>query len=378
VGDPVDVRVGCVLPGMAGASVELRNELFTAGRAAVASSVSTSRVSHGTMGARVSIDVPAIPSGMHVLKTTVSVKGKPVLTTENDLYVAGADVFELLYGEQPPQQENPLVPSFEIRQAWILEFLREATPMTNPAPLREHVSEARRLLDILRQPKPVWSERGTTFRFAHRSAIDGRLQPYSLYVPGNYNPAKPPPLVVTLHGSGVNERNTIKAAVRRYKDSGWMILAPQARGLSDWYLGPAGEDVIESMKHVATFLPFDSRRVLLEGFSMGGYGAWRLALTHPRTFAAVAVQSGSFAPHIRTPSDESVAALLNSARRSIPPFFVVHGARDQAVPIGPVNELVRLLRKKKVRHEFVELPEAGHANYDADAQVLDWFRGHAR
>jgi hypothetical protein len=53
------------------------------------------------------------------------------------------------------------------------------------------------------------------------------------------------------------------------------------------------------------------------------------------------------------------------------------GTRREADP-GKLLPTHDLLRKNKMEHEFVELPEAGHANYDVDDQVLDWLRSHTR
>jgi len=374
-GESVEARIDCISSGGVNAPSELRSTLL-AGPSTIAEVVKQfATLPDGLVSSRVRLDVPAEASGRHTLASMITVGGRKVLDASSDVFVLGREVFALMdLKPEPAAARSPLLPALEIRQEWIARFLRDAPATADPAPLEKQVADVQRLLGILSGPNATWSERDAVFRFAHRSAFDGSLQPYSVYVPRNYDPTKPPPLLVTLHGSGVNEIDTMKGAVRSYADAGWLILAPLARGVSDWYLGPAGDDVLESMKHLATVLPYDSRRVMLEGFSMGGYGAWRLALLHPGKFTAVAIMSGGTEPPTRFASDESVPSLLERSPKSNPAFLIVHGGRDQAIPIAPVKAVVQKLRRRKVKHDFVELPDAGHGDYDETARVRDWFR----
>ena len=56
----------------------------------------------------------------------------------------------------------------------------------------------------------------------------------------------------------------------------------------------AGEaDVFEAIEAVQKRFKIDERRILLRGFSMGGEGAWHIALHYPDRFAAAEIGAGT-------------------------------------------------------------------------------------
>ena len=57
----------------------------------------------------------------------------------------------------------------------------------------------------------------------------------------------------------------------------------------------AGEaDVFEAIQAVEKRFKIDERRILLRGFSMGGEGAWHIALHYPDRFAAAEIGAGTW------------------------------------------------------------------------------------
>ncbi|MBN1223222.1 MAG: hypothetical protein JXB23_08220, partial [Candidatus Aminicenantes bacterium] len=130
------------------------------------------------------------------------------------------------------------LPTYEIRLEWLEEFMEDAQPFADVHPLQLWMEELESLSKKIEEGKPSLFPPGQIVRLAHRSSIDGTLQPYSIFVPPTYTGQYSIPLFVTLHGSGVDERNTIFYAARLTSRRGhFIILAPRARGLSDWYLG---------------------------------------------------------------------------------------------------------------------------------------------
>jgi len=91
----------------------------------------------------------------------------------------------------------------EIRFRWLDEMLSTLEPGADPAPLRRLFDESKELVSqVERGQNPLMGVRGYQRR-AFRSAIDGTLQPYSVhtYTEGG----SPSPMLVFLHGSGVDE-----------------------------------------------------------------------------------------------------------------------------------------------------------------------------
>ncbi|HUA61815.1 MAG TPA: alpha/beta hydrolase-fold protein, partial [Verrucomicrobiae bacterium] len=64
----------------------------------------------------------------------------------------------------------------------------------------------------------------------------------------------------------------------------------------------AGEaDVFEAIAAVEKRFKIDERRILLRGFSMGGEGAWHIALHYPDRFAAAEIGAGTWSRRSQTP-----------------------------------------------------------------------------
>ena len=136
----------------------------------------------------------------------------------------------------------------------------------------------------------------------YHSALDGSVQPYGLTVPASYDGAKPPRLYVFLHGRNarLSEANFIhgfpapnKGVTYQTADVGQITLDCYGRwnNANHW----AGEvDVFEAIAAVQKRYQIDPDRIILRGFSLGGAGAWHIALHHPSYFAAADIGAGTY------------------------------------------------------------------------------------
>lgn len=268
------------------------------------------------------------------------------------------------------------LPTLEIRIDWIQEYMKQAPPFAEFDSMKEWYEEIELLFKNVDEGKPALFFPGTIGRLAHRSEIDGTLQPYSVYVPEDYDEKSFIPLFVTLHGSGVDEEQTILEVARihygvrqRRKRMKMIVMSPKARGLSDWYLGDSGEEVIECIEHIKSLYNIDEKSIILDGFSMGGYGAWRLSLLHPDLFRAVIIRSGAIEP----PSylkGENILDLLNKGKGLN--VFVVHGDKDNAVPVENARKAVEKLKELGIKHRYVEVKGAAHSGYEKWDEIFDW------
>jgi len=151
-----------------------------------------------------------------------------------------------------------------------------------------------------------------------------------------------------------------------------LVLAPQARGLSDYYLGDSARDVLECIEHVQKLYNVDPRRIVLDGFSMGGYGAWRLGLLYPEIFKAVIVRSGAIEPPARL-EGENILDLLEEGKRNR--FFVVHGDSDNAVPVEGARKAVKKMEELGMEFRYEEIEGGAHGGYDEWDEIFKWLRG---
>ena len=270
------------------------------------------------------------------------------------------------------------VPTLEIRFKWMKEFMEEAAPFADFSSLDRWSQELRFLFENVEQKKPALFLLGRVGRLGHRSKIDNTLQPYSVFVPDDYDGKKPVPLLVTLHGSGVDEEEAIFYVARVYLEARMrnrigkmIILAPKARGLSDWYLGSSGEDVVECINHVKTLYKIDEKHIVIDGLSMGGYGAWRLGLLYPEMFRGVIVRSGAVSPPGYLNGENILDLLEKGKRRS---FFIVHGDKEDAISVENAKKAVKRLKELRIDYEYHEVKGAANGEYDKWFEIFRWLR----
>lgn len=161
------------------------------------------------------------------------------------------------------------------------------------------------------EPKPGTLPTGVTHR-TFRSAALGREVGYCIYLPPGYDAetTRRYPVIYNLHGAGGNELHSFSSAKALHDGitSGrWpaMILVLPNGGSHTFYKDSAdgkypAETLIirELIPHIdATYRTIASRSGrAIEGFSMGGRGATRLAMKYPELFCSLHNQAGNV-PH---------------------------------------------------------------------------------
>lgn len=199
-------------------------------------------------------------------------------------------------------------------------------------------------------------------RRAFRSEIDGTLQPYTVRIPEDYRPDRKYPLLVFLHGSASDETDMLGFP---FLSPGGMIeIGPFGRGRSNAFATPEAQtDIAEAIDDAIANYPIDTGRIILTGFSMGGYGAYRTFYETPEKFKAVAVFSGgpelgrAFAPGEDPPSFLDAESLKPFGGT---PVFIYHGELDLNVSFASTLEVVEKLRAVGARVDFYSDPERGH------------------
>ncbi|MGQ1888849.1 prolyl oligopeptidase family serine peptidase [Thermophagus sp. OGC60D27] len=219
------------------------------------------------------------------------------------------------------------------------------------------------------------------------SSIDDSEQPYSLYLPQDFDPEKSYPLVVMLHGAMSNHRLALRrvfgktnlpgesdAEASRYfpewEDVEYIVVAPYARGTMG-YLGIPEEDVIKVIEKCQKDFNIDEDRIFLTGLSMGGGGTLFIGLSRPDLFAALA-------PVCPAPPAEVFDLTENALNL---PVAVFQGGADQVVNPEGTRQIVDELRSLGTLVEYYEYPDVHHdswANAYENGNIFKWFDGIRR
>src|SRR4051794_25943067 len=152
----------------------------------------------------------------------------------------------------------------------------------------------------------------------------GQLQPYAIYVPKKPRPTPGYGLTLLLHSLSTNynqftgSRNQSEFGER---GGGSIVITPEARGPDGSYGSYAAADVFEVWADVARHYKLDPDWTSIAGYSMGGFGTFKLAEQFPDLFARAQPTVGA------STDDDMIDALRNI------PVLMWNGASDELV--GP-------------------------------------------
>jgi hypothetical protein len=199
--------------------------------------------------------------------------------------------------------------------------------------------------------------------------LRGRLQPYALYVPGRAPEGGRYGLTLLLHSLGASynqfsgSRNQSQFGERA---GGHLVLTPSGRGPDGWYYDHAGADTFEAWADVARRYPLAPDRTSIAGYSMGGYGTYKLATQFPDLFARAQPTVGPPGLGIWAPpappepgGDGSLTFRQLASLRHIP-FLIWDAVQDELVPYpGPVRQ-AQGFDDLGYRYEFDSFAPAEH------------------
>ena len=242
-------------------------------------------------------------------------------------------------------------------------------------------------LKRLRAKEPFYAKPGALCERAYIADNDGTAQPYYLYLPPGYErDEKKYPLIVFLHGyvpntSILDPWILSDEFCRVAGDNGCMLLLPYGRRNTD-FQGVGEVDVLASTAEVKDLYPVDPARVYISGVSMGGMGAWNMALRHPGMYAAASPMSGQTDMHVWWPVvirdwprdrsdllpfrrflvewDNPIDLVMNARSQ---PMFVQHGELDHLIPVSQSRTMVRAAAALSIPIKIHEFKGQSHYIY---------------
>jgi predicted peptidase len=192
---------------------------------------------------------------------------------------------------------------------------------------------------------------------------------YAIFIPGNYSPSAPVPLILALHfGVGGGDSAGAGGDVVQIligpalAELGAIIVAPDSvRG--NWS-SPENEKAVNALLDmVVARYSIDKKKIAVTGFSMGGAGSWHFAEKFPERFSAAI-------PIASRPPESAAGWQL--------PVLAIHSRNDQVAPFDPAAARIAELQKAGVNAKLIALTGITHyetARFrDPLRQAVPWLR----
>jgi pimeloyl-ACP methyl ester carboxylesterase len=186
---------------------------------------------------------------------------------------------------------------------WLLEFPQGFANAQNISTFLGVLDQGLERARLLKDGKSPWVQEKGRKVLGYYSQLDGSVQPMGVTIPESYQPSTPSRLYVWLHGR--NNTLTEASFINGIKnvpqfpntaytaDVGQLTLDCYGRGNNANH--QAGEvDIFEGIEAMRRRFKIDDNRIILRGFSLGGAGAWHIALQYPDRWAAAEIGAGTY------------------------------------------------------------------------------------
>jgi hypothetical protein len=221
----------------------------------------------------------------------------------------------------------------------------------------------------------TYLKRQRNFILSWVSRTDGAVSFSWLKPPKNWDPGKEYPLYIQLHGDWDVASNSIRymtypflngAATDSSFNDGY-LLEPWGRG-NLWYEGISQTDIWECIASLEEIVKIDPARKYISGHSMGGYGAFLMAIKSPNMWAALGLHAGAIGYKNFYLLTSGTAEIL----KNLPTYFVV--GTDDPMMFGNSNFYQLLIDAGNPNAEFVTFA-GGHIYLEDNVENMYlWMR----
>jgi phospholipase/carboxylesterase len=218
---------------------------------------------------------------------------------------------------------------------------------------------------LSRPVSPVLTTRAGAWKLGLGTDRDGYL-----LVPQSYNPDRPLPLVLGLHGAGRNGLEAMQLLEPYAESAGFLVLAVDSRRATwDAMYGAYGPDVEfidHALEHCYVRCAVDPARIFVQGFSDGASYALGLGLANGDLFPKIIAFSAGFIPEASSP------------RRGKPLIYESHGKTDRTLRIDTTSRvIVPHLRDLGYCVSYVEFDGGHTVPAEIATAAIDWMMGPA-
>ncbi len=211
-------------------------------------------------------------------------------------------------------------------------------------------------------PKP--EKLGEPIEYYHQIS-DSLNAPYYVLIPQAYNPSKPTPMMIWLHG-GVSrpvfsETDPVELMehpiFQQCKEQGWIVVFPLAKNGCLWWDEVGMDHVDWIVREMKTKYNIDDNKVNLGGFSDGGSGSFHIAMLTPTDFGQFFPWSGNIA--VGSLVGKMPVYVPNMRARKV---YASNGGADPLYPVSKMKPMMQMVVNAGVDLKFTAYDTAGH-NY---------------
>lgn len=202
--------------------------------------------------------------------------------------------------------------------------------------------------------------------------VRNRTYQYALSIPLTYQAGKGYGLVVCLHGAGFSGEAYLERWQNRLGDDYILVCPTYPSGA--WFTRQAEDLVLAVIERVQAQYHVDPDRVFLTGMSNGGIGTWLIGMHHAQRFAGLAPMASGL--------DSVLMPFLANLRTT--PVYIIHGAKDQVMPVELSRTISRELAAIGYPHIYREHerehPMAGGHFFPREElpDLVAWFNAQHR
>lgn len=190
----------------------------------------------------------------------------------------------------------------------------------------------------------------------------------AVFVPAGYDPSRPAPLLLALHGAGGRGADVVALWRAVAERLGVLVAAPTESGPNQGatFDPSERERTLAALRWTRRMFRVDDARVHVTGVSRGGHLAWDLALRHPDRFASLIPMIGG--PRLHVPAGQNNLRYLENVAHL--PIVDLQGAQDDPRLVANLRLAFERLEAFGARDAVLHLqPDRGHA---FDATAVDW------
>ncbi|MCA1722348.1 MAG: hypothetical protein LC779_15050 [Actinobacteria bacterium] len=228
-------------------------------------------------------------------------------------------------------------------------------------------------------------------RYGQTSSADvyrGTVQPYSVYVPKTYDPARKNPVILLLHCLSCwhTVYDVADLPVELAEQRGALIVTPFGYGEGGHYEEEAQKDAFEVLSDVSRRYSVDQERLYLTGMSMGSLGTYRLGGLFPDLWARLLAVESYTTPFCVTATPRTPGCALPFNYLDLFPNYrdvpvgITQGALDELTPVTGGRTFADTLTSYGYPFRYWEWPNRTHdpEMHGLTTDVTNPFLGNSR